>query len=591
MGYQDAKLLPDGSFSALDANPFKAQWDGALLPSNLTANGNILVLSFKILDGCQVGDEIDITVTYNENEVYDFNMENVKFAVINGSVTVTSHTWGDATYTWNDDHTSCTATHWCTCCETPVSESETVSTAVDTVPPTETEKGSTTYTAVFTKSGFTTQTYVKVLPATGTLIEVGTAEGCVGEEVKVTVSFAQNPGIAGAELILAYDADKLEFVGFENGQILSKMMTNDKYNGNQLYISWVSDDNAMGDGVVLTLTFKIKETCAVGEEIAVNIVSCKAHDYDATDVEFNSMDGMVAVADHTWSDWTYIWNADNTACTAQREQTCGCGAVEKQTVKAVLVDKDCTTATYLAHFTNGAEDQVTVVSINDHDYEISGSENGDQIIYTCPECGDSYTETVAAGDGKFVISENTGKCGDILEVTLSITGNPGLTYAQLAFSFDPAALKLVEMKNAGLFENVALDGNILTIGGENEIGDTTGDGVVATLVFQILADTDQDILISMTYTTGDIRNYNGDSIVMGIDNGKITVYTYLLGDVNRDGVVDIKDVTILRRYLAGTVAGSDVDLLAADCNCDGVVDIKDVTILRRYLAGTAELGK
>jgi hypothetical protein len=78
---------------------------------------------------------------------------------------------------------------------------------------------------------------------------------------------------------------------------------------------------------------------------------------------------------------------------------------------------------------------------------------------------------------------------------------------------------------------------------------------------------------------------------MGIDNGKITVYTYLLGDVNRDGVVDIKDVTILRRYLAGTVAGSDVDLLAADCNCDGVVDIKDVTILRRYLAGTAELGK
>jgi hypothetical protein len=39
------------------------------------------------------------------------------------------------------------------------------------------------------------------------------------------------------------------------------------------------------------------------------------------------------------------------------------------------------------------------------------------------------------------------------------------------------------------------------------------------------------------------------------------------------------------------VAGSDVDLLAADCNCDGVVDIKDVTILRRYLAGTAELGK
>lgn len=242
--------------------------------------GNILVLTFKILDSCQVGDEIDITVTYNENEVYDFNMDNVKFAVINGSVTVTSHTWGDATYTWNEGCTSCTATHWCTCCDTPVSETETVSASISTVPPTETEKGSTTCTAVFTKTGFTTQTYVKVLPATGTLIEVGTAEGCIGAEVKVTVSFAQNPGVSGAELILDYDAEKLGFVGFENGEILSNMMTNDRYNGNQLYISWVNDGNAEGDGVVLTLIFEIKDTCTVGNTAAVSIVSFKAHDYN-----------------------------------------------------------------------------------------------------------------------------------------------------------------------------------------------------------------------------------------------------------------------------------------------------------------------
>ena len=47
---------------------------------------------------------------------------------------------------------------------------------------------------------------------------------------------------------------------------------------------------------------------------------------------------------------------------------------------------------------------------------------------------------------------------------------------------------------------------------------------------------------------------------------------------------------MLRRYLAGTTAEADVDVQASDCNGDGVVDIKDVTILRRYLAGTAELG-
>ena len=56
------------------------------------------------------------------------------------------------------------------------------------------------------------------------------------------------------------------------------------------------------------------------------------------------------------------------------------------------------------------------------------------------------------------------------------------------------------------------------------------------------------------------------------------------GDVNNDGVIDLKDVTALRRYLAGgwnitTNEGK------ADVNRDGSVDPKDVTMLRRYLVG------
>lgn len=54
------------------------------------------------------------------------------------------------------------------------------------------------------------------------------------------------------------------------------------------------------------------------------------------------------------------------------------------------------------------------------------------------------------------------------------------------------------------------------------------------------------------------------------------------GDTNGDGAVDAKDVTILRRYLAGW--NPDIHLDAADLNGDGVVDAKDVTVLRRQLA-------
>ena len=57
-----------------------------------------------------------------------------------------------------------------------------------------------------------------------------------------------------------------------------------------------------------------------------------------------------------------------------------------------------------------------------------------------------------------------------------------------------------------------------------------------------------------------------------------------LGDVNGDGSIDLKDVTVLRRYLVG---GWNAVIVQenSDVNKDGSIDLKDVTVLRRYLAG------
>ena len=58
----------------------------------------------------------------------------------------------------------------------------------------------------------------------------------------------------------------------------------------------------------------------------------------------------------------------------------------------------------------------------------------------------------------------------------------------------------------------------------------------------------------------------------------------VISNVDGDGAVNNKDVTLLRRYLVG---GLDVtiDTVAADINKDGSVNNKDVTLLRRYLVG------
>ena len=60
--------------------------------------------------------------------------------------------------------------------------------------------------------------------------------------------------------------------------------------------------------------------------------------------------------------------------------------------------------------------------------------------------------------------------------------------------------------------------------------------------------------------------------------------SYLLGDVNKDGHISIKDATDLIDYLLGG-SGEDLDLVAADFNSDNNVSIKDATDLIDYLLG------
>ena len=54
-------------------------------------------------------------------------------------------------------------------------------------------------------------------------------------------------------------------------------------------------------------------------------------------------------------------------------------------------------------------------------------------------------------------------------------------------------------------------------------------------------------------------------------------------DVNMDGVVDIKDASLIQKYLTDLASLADEQISLADINQDGLVNIKDVTYLQRYL--------
>lgn len=67
----------------------------------------------------------------------------------------------------------------------------------------------------------------------------------------------------------------------------------------------------------------------------------------------------------------------------------------------------------------------------------------------------------------------------------------------------------------------------------------------------------------------------------------ITDFNRDIGDVNGDGSINMKDVLLLRKYIAGQQDAdlTQEDLWASDLNQDGAVNMKDVLLLRKYIAG------
>ena len=81
------------SFSPLTNNPFILNWVDAINPDN-TTDGVVALLTFRVKEGAAMGTS-DITLSYDAEDVYDTDFNNVSFRVVNGTVTVVKYTPGD----------------------------------------------------------------------------------------------------------------------------------------------------------------------------------------------------------------------------------------------------------------------------------------------------------------------------------------------------------------------------------------------------------------------------------------------------------------------------------------------------------------
>lgn len=196
------------------------------------------------------------------------------------------------------------------------------------------------------------------------------------------------------------------------------------------------------------------------------------------------------------------------------------------------------------------------------------------------------------------ISNVWGAPGSNVDITISISNNPGIIASAFCVSYDSNSFEYIGYKEGYLTNYNIKDhsdkGFVSFVSVENEDLDNNGDMLTLTFKIKETAEYGEyavDLLNNNPDKYGDslhnsFANSKEQYIVPIVEAGTITVSDetpFVFGDVNNDGAINNKDLGILMQYLNEF----DVKIVynAADVTGDGIVNNKDYGLLMQYCNG------
>lgn len=278
---------------------------------------------------------------------------------------------------------------------------------------------------------------------------------------------------------------------------------------------------------------------------------------------------------------THEWDKDYTV---DKQPTCTENGLKSIHCKTCNETKDITIIPSISHDFSKWETKTEATPESD------GTE-----IRRCKNCG--YTETRNI-DYIPVYDENAprismagvnAKAGEEVEVQVKLENNPGITSLRLVVNYDEDALEMtgftfgdaLSSMNKATSQNY---GNGYSFSMYSATADLTDCGTLATIKFKVNENAEEgEYPIAITYDPDDIFNLNGDCIGFDIENGAINVNSYLLGDLNDDGKINMRDVVLLQQVVNGWNVAYNKD--AADYNGDGKINMRDIVALQQYING------
>ena len=200
---------------------------------------------------------------------------------------------------------------------------------------------------------------------------------------------------------------------------------------------------------------------------------------------------------------------------------------------------------------------------------------------------------------------------------ISLTQNPGFASMELELCYDIDALKFVSYQDTGLIKKYGGDASdsfpahsdnmsegTIHFSWNNNADDNNSNkatGKIASVTFEVLGNApvgkssitvshDGTLVAKMVPKSGTSGVYIPKALNYEAVDGSVTVTkasSYLVGDVNGNGVVNSADFTILSRYVSGWEGYAEKikNMDAADINGNGKVNSADFTILSRYVSG------
>lgn len=226
-------------------SPCNFAWDGLEMTDDQIKDGDILVLTFDVASGAQEG-VYPITLSYEEDSIFDKNLTPVDFNIINGSITVGNPVVGPTT-------------------------------APDpTEPATE-------------------------APVTGPALIVDNATAGAGETVTVAVNIQENPGILGMTLTLSYNSSALTLTNAVNGNAVSDVLALTKPGKliSPCNFTWDGLEltkDQIKDGEILILTFRVADNASVGKyPITLSYEEDNIINADLQPIDVNIVNGSVTV--------------------------------------------------------------------------------------------------------------------------------------------------------------------------------------------------------------------------------------------------------------------------------------------------------